>query len=114
MRRSIAVLLLVWLNACATVGEVSLPSFPEARTEYSYRILLPDGTSEAIVFWYYGEERREAMIYSSGIVQIRTGIIATEMYFARPGAYILTVYSQTPVGIQKQRFKYAVRQPFSP
>lgn len=102
-------LLLILLNACASLNEVTLPPFPETHTEYKYRILLPEGTTEAIVFWYYGAEVRERMIYSSGIVPIKTGIISTEMYFPQPGAYILSVYSQTKAGVKKQRFKYTVR-----
>lgn len=102
-------LLLILLNACTTLNEVTLTPFPVTHTEYNYRILLPEGATEAAIFWYYGDERREQMIYNSGIVPIQTGIISTEMYFARPGAYILTVYSQTKDGVKKQRYKYAVR-----
>jgi hypothetical protein len=101
--------LLILVNACASMSEVTLPPFPETHTEYEYRILLPEGTTEAVIFWYYGAERREQMIYTSGIVPIQTGIISTEMYFPQAGAYILTVHSQTKAGVKKQRFKYSVR-----
>lgn len=101
--------LLFVLNACTTLNEVTLPPFPDTHTEYNYRIVLPKGTTEAIVFWYYGTERREQMIYTSGLVPIRTGIISTEMYFPWAGSYILAVHSQTKSGVKKQRFKYAVR-----
>ena len=101
--------LLILLNACTTLNEVTLTPFPETQTDYNYRILLPEGTTEAIVFWYYGAERREQMIYTSGLVPIRTGIISTEMYFPWAGSYILAVHSQTARGVKKQRFKYAVR-----
>lgn len=98
------------LNACSSIPlEVTLPAFPEAHTEYSYRIMLPEGTTEAVIFWYYGIEQKDAIIYTSGVVPIRTGIISTEMYFPWRGAYILTVYAQTKSGIKKQRHKYAVR-----
>ena len=102
-------ILLILLNACASISEVTLTPFPEAQTEYKYRILLPEGTTETAIFWYYGDERKENIIYQSGIVPIKTGIVSTEMYFPQPGAYILTVYSQTKDGVKKQRYKYAVR-----
>ena len=105
----IIALLLILVNACTTLNEVTLTPFPETQTDYNYRILLPEGTTEAIVFWYYGAERREQMIYTSGLVQIKTGIISTEIYFPQAGTYILTVHSQTPKGVIKQRHKYAVR-----
>ena len=105
----ITALLLIVLNACATLNEVTLPAFPVTHTEYDYRIILPEGTTEAVVFWYYGAERREQMIYTSGLVPIRTGIISTEMYFPWAGSYILAVHSQTARVVKKQRFKYAVR-----
>lgn len=109
MKSTKLALLLIILNSCASLNEVTLPPFPETHTEYKYRILLPEGTTETAIFWYYGIERRENMIYKSGVVPIKTGIVETEMYFARPGAYILTTYSQTKVGVKKQRFKYTVR-----
>ena len=102
-------LLALLLVGCASISEVTLPPFPETHTEYEYRILLPEGTTEAVVYWYYGSERREQMIYTSGLVAIKTGVISTEMYFPQAGAYILTVHSQTKAGVKKQRFKYAVR-----
>ena len=102
-------LLALFLVGCASLSEVTLTPFPEAQTEYKYRILLPEGATETAIFWYYGDERRENIIYQSGVVPIKTGIVETEMYFARPGAYILTVYSQTKAGVKKQRYKYAVR-----
>jgi uncharacterized membrane protein len=105
----IIALLLILLNACATLNEVTLTPFPETHTEYNYRIILPESTTEAVVFWYYGAERREQMIYTSGIVPIKTGVISTEIYFPQSGTYILTVYSQTKAGVIKQRNKYAVR-----
>ena len=105
----ITALLLIVLNACTTLNEVTLTPFPETHTDYNYRILLPEGTTEAVVFWYYGAERREQMIYTSGLVPIRTGIISTEMYFPWAGSYILAVHSQTARVVKKQRFKYTVR-----
>jgi hypothetical protein len=101
--------LLFLLNACTTLNEVTLTPFPDTHTEYKYRILLPEGTTEAVIFWYYGTERKEAMIYTSGLVPIKTGVISTEMYFPQRGTYILTVHSQTSRGVKKQRHKYAVR-----
>jgi hypothetical protein len=109
MKSTKLVFLLILLNACTTLNEVTLPAFPVTHTEYDYRIILPEGTTEAVVFWYYGAERREQMIYTSGLVPIRTGIISTEMYFPWAGSYILAVHSQTARGVKKQRFKYAVR-----
>ena len=102
-------LLALLLVGCASLNEVTLPPFPETHTEYKYRILLPEGTTETAIFWYYGIERRENMIYRSGVVPIKTGIVETEMYFPQSGAYILTTYSQTKAGVKKQRFKYSVR-----
>ena len=102
-------LLLILFNACATLNEVTLTPFPETHTEYAYRILLPEGATETAIFWYYGVERKENIIYASGVVPIKTGIVSTEMYFPQPGAYILAVYSQTKAGVKKQRFKYTVR-----
>ena len=101
--------LLILLNACTTLNEVTLTPFPETQTDYNYRIVLPEGTTEAVVFWYYGAERREQMIYTSGLVPIKTGVISTEIYFPLAGTYILTVHSQTKAGVKKQRFKYSVR-----
>ena len=109
MKSAKLALLLILLNSCASLNEVTLPPFPETHTEYDYRILLPEGTTETAIFWYYGAEVREKMIYKSGVVPIKTGIVETEMYFDRPGAYILTTYSQTKAGVKKQRFKYTVR-----
>ncbi len=102
-------LIALFLVGCASLNEVTLPPFPETHTEYDYRILLPEGATETAIFWYYGVERRENIIYQSGVVPIKTGIVSTEMYFPQSGAYILTVYSQTKSGVKKQRFKYAVR-----
>ena len=105
----ITALLLILVNACTTLNEVTLTPFPETQIDYNYRIVLPEGTTEAVVFWYYGSERREQMIYTSGLVQIKTGVISTEIYFPQSGTYILTVHSQTKEGVIKQRHKYAVR-----
>jgi hypothetical protein len=49
------------------------------------------------------------MMYSSGFVQSRTGIIETDMHFPYPGRYILTVHASTPNGTVKQRFTYNAR-----
>jgi hypothetical protein len=66
MKSTKLVFLLILLNACTTLNEVTLPAFPVTHTEYDYRIILPEGTTEAVVFWYYGAERREQMILHFG------------------------------------------------
>jgi hypothetical protein len=98
--------------SCASSREVTLTPFPETGVDYTYHILLPNGTTGAVVFWYYGVERRENLIYTSGYVPIRTGILRTEAHFSKAGTHILVVMSQTPSGIQKIRYRYAVRQNF--
>ena len=105
-------LLLLLLTACASSREVTLTPFPQTEQEYTYHILLPKGTTGAMVYWYYGEERRENIIYASGYVPIQTGILRTEAYFPKQGTYILVVMSETPHGVSKIRYRYAVRQNF--
>lgn len=103
-------LALLLITACAPIRHtVSLPPFPETRTDYRYFIRLPHGSDACIIRWYYLEERASNMMYSSGFVQSRTGIIETDMHFPYPGRYILTVHASTPNGTVKQRFTYNAR-----
>lgn len=103
-------LLAVLLTSCATQRDITLTPFPETHTEYTYHILLPKGTTGAVIFWYHSVELRDNIIYSSGYVPIRHGVVRTEAYFPSEGTYILVVLCQTPSGIKKMRYRYAVRQ----
>jgi hypothetical protein len=106
-------LLITSISCVSTsIPEVTLTAFPETNTEYTYKIFLPEKTHSAVIFWYYNVERKENIIYQSGVVPINYGNITTEMYFSRPGAYILAIYAGTPQGIKKMRYKYAVRRQF--
>jgi hypothetical protein len=103
-------LALVLLTACAPIRHtVSLPPFPETRTDYRYFIRLPHGTESCVIRWYYLEERSTNLIYASSPISPRTGVIEKDMYFLHPGRYILTVYASTPQGAIKQRFTYNAR-----
>jgi len=107
-------LVFLLLTACAPIRHsVSLPSFPETRTDYRYFIRLPHGTEACVIRWYYLEERTENMIYTSPLVYPKTGVIETDMYFLHPGRYILTVHASTPQGAIKQRFTYNARNMFA-
>jgi hypothetical protein len=103
-------LVFLLLTACAPIRHsVSLPSFPETRTDYHYFIRLPYGTEAFVIRWYYLEERTENMVYTSPLIYPQTGVIETDMYFLHPGRYILTVHASTPNGAIKQRFTYNAR-----
>ena len=103
-------LVFLLLTACAPIRHsVSLPSFPETRTDYRYFIRLPHGTEACVIRWYYLEERTENMVYTSPLIYPTTGIIETDMHFAWQGRYILTVHASTPQGAIKQRFTYNAR-----
>ena len=107
-------LALVLLTACAPIRHtVSLPPFPETRTDYRYFIRLPHGTESCVIRWYYLEERSTNLIYASPVIYPRTGTIETDMHFAWQGRYILTVYASTPDGTIKQRFTYNARNKFA-
>jgi hypothetical protein len=111
--KKILLLLLLLLSACAPTREyVSLPPFPETNTDYRYFIRLSPQTHSAAIFWYYGEERKENLIYASGAVPIKTQTIETNMYFRYPGRYILVYYWETPYSTQKERKTYNVRQKY--
>jgi len=100
---------LLFLFGCVPgKGFVSLPNYPQAGVEYHYLIKMPISATEAVIFWYYGSETRQNLLYSSGAVRLRTTTIRTEMYFPVPGRYILVVYSQTASGICKDRVIYHV------
>ena len=100
-------MILLLIVSCAGPRQtVSLPPFPEVGVEYEYLIKLPVSATQATVMWYYGAETRAHMIYSSGLVNLKTTTIRTEMYFPRPGKYILVVLTQTAYGIHKDRMVY--------
>lgn len=103
-------LALALLTTCAPTRQtVSLPPFPETRTDYRYFIRLPHSTESCVIRWYYLEERTENMIYASPVVYPRTSVIETDMHFAWQGRYILTIHASTPDGVIKQRFTYNAR-----
>jgi hypothetical protein len=103
-------LALALLTACAPIRHtVSLPPFPETRTDYRYFIRLPHGTESCVIRWYYLEERASNLIYTSPVIHPTTGTIETDIYFAHQGRYILTVYASMPNGTIKQRFTYNAR-----
>lgn len=107
-------ILLLLLTACATPRQtVSLPTFPETGVEYEYLIKVPISTTQATIYWYLGAETRERMLYNSGLVNLKTSTIRTEMIFPVPGRYLLVVYAQTPDGVIKQRHIYNARPKFS-
>jgi hypothetical protein len=103
-------LALALLTACAPIRHtVSLTPFPATNTDYRYFIRLPHGTQSCIIRWYYLEERTTNMVYISPIVYPRTQTIETDMHFAHPGRYIMTIYIVTSDGVTKQRFTYNAR-----
>jgi len=103
-------LALVLLTACAPIRHtVSLPPFPETRTDYRYFIRLPIATESCVIRWYYLEERTSNMMYASPVIYPRTGVIETDMHFPYPGRYILTVHIVTKDKTIKQRFIYNAR-----
>jgi hypothetical protein len=107
-------ILLLFLTACATPRQtVSLPTFPEVGVEYEYLIKVPISSTQATIYWYLGAETREQMLYNSGLVNLKTSTIRTEMIFPVPGRYLLVVYAQTPDGVIKQRHIYNARAKFS-
>ena len=111
--KKILLLLLLLLSSCVPAREyVSLPQFPETNTDYRYFIQIPPYVHSASIFWYYGEERKENLIYTSGVVMIKTQTIETDMYFRYPGRYILVYYYESPYIIQKERKIYNVRQQY--
>lgn len=98
------------LTTCATPRQtVSLPRFPETRTDYRYFIRIPPATEAVVIRWYYLEERSENMIYASSHISPRTGVIETDMYFLHPGRYILTVHLTASGEAIKQRHIYNAR-----
>ena len=103
-------LALALMTACSPIRHtVSLPPFPETRTDYRYHIRIPYNTESCIIRWYYLEERTSNLIYVSPVIYPRTRTITTDMYFALSGRYILTVHAITPEGTVKQRFTYNAR-----
>ena len=109
MRRLIA--LLLFLTANTAIGQVvSLPNFPETG-EYEYKIVFPPKTTQVAIFWYYGWEERNRIIYESGLVNLRCCTLSTHMYFPRSGTYILTLWYENN-GLKVFRKKYTVRSPY--
>lgn len=112
--KSLVVTLLLILAGCAPTREyVSLPAFPETRTDYRYLIRVPPDTHSAAIFWYYQEERAHSLLYASGVVPIKTQTIETDMYFTRPGRYILVYYYESPYVSKKEKKVYNVRLKYS-
>lgn len=106
MKKLLLTLLLI-ITGCAPAREyVSLPTFPETEKDYRYFIRVPPDTHSVSIFWYYGKEARENLIYASGLVNLRTQVIETDMHFAYPGRYILVYYYQSPHTLRKERKIY--------
>jgi hypothetical protein len=102
--------ILLMLVGCTTQRQyISLPLFPETHTDYRYFIRIPYDTQSVVIYWYYGYEDRNRMLYSSGYVQTRTQTIETDMYFPTPGPYVLIYYCQTESGVKKYKQTYNVR-----
>lgn len=87
---------------------VGLPNFPNYDTEYHYTIKMPAGATHGAVLWYYGTEHRNNLIYNSGAFPVRYGVVRTEMYFPKPGRYVLVVLAQQGTRILKHRQTYKV------
>jgi hypothetical protein len=104
-------LLIFALLAVASVAlsQPTLTPFPEARKDYTYHIELPEGTTGIAIFWYYGMEANTHMIYRSGYKAVKCCVVETEMYFPRPGVYILTVWYDRYGKVEVMRRKYVVR-----
>lgn len=87
----------------------SLPNFPSTKTDYSYNLVFPPNTTEIVVIWYYGFERRENIIYNSGVRQINCCVVKTDMYFPMQGTYIQRVMWTKNRKVYTWRNKYTVR-----
>jgi len=107
----IKALLIFALLAVASVAlsQPTLTPFPETRKDYTYHIELPEGTTGIAIFWYYGMEANTHMIYRSGYKAVKCCVVETEMYFPRPGVYILTVWYDRYGKVEVMRRKYVVR-----
>jgi hypothetical protein len=105
-------LLIFALLAVASVAlsQPTLTPFPETRKDYIYHIELPEGTTGIAIFWYYGMEANTHMIYRSGYKAVKCCVVETEMYFPRPGVYILTVWYDRYGKVEAMRVKYTVRR----
>lgn len=109
--RKLITLLLLMLSGTPSLGQVvSLPNFPETG-EYEYKIVFPPNTKEVAIFWYYGWEERNRIIYESGVVNLKCCTLSTHMYFPRSGTYILTLWYENN-GLKVFRKKYTVRSPY--
>jgi hypothetical protein len=113
MKKLLLTLLLILAGCAPTREYVSLPAFPEMRTDYRYFIRVPPYTHSAAIFWYYGQERAQNLVYASGVVPIKTQTIETDMHFAYPGRYILVYYYESPYGSKKERKVFNVRLKYS-
>lgn len=103
-------IMLMLLVGCTTPRQyVSLPVFPITHTDYRYFIRIPPHTSAVIIRWYYVSNGVSRKIYSSGLFYPQTQTIETDMYFYRPGYWILTYYCQTPSGLKQYKQTYNVR-----
>ena len=112
--KSLFVTLLLILAGCVPTREyVSLPAFPETRTDYRYFIRVPPDTHSAAIFWYYREEKVQNLIYTSGVVPIKTQVIETDIHFAYPGRYILVYLYESPYVSRKEKKVYNVRLEYS-
>lgn len=107
-------IMLMLLVGCSTQKPiprqyVSLPPFPQSHTDYRYFIRIPPYTSAVIIRWYYEREEVSRMVYFSGLFNTQTQTIETDMYFYRPGYWILIYYCQTPSGLKQYKQTYNVR-----
>lgn len=101
---NLLLLLLSWLPS----SPPTLTAFPEPMIEYHYTFKTE--AKEIAIIWYYEVEVNTMMIYSSGVQQIRTGTVRTEMTFPWRGHYILVILEQYPGNrIHKYRYRYNVR-----
>ena len=110
-------LLFLFITSCVTlrtpnqVQDVTLTKIPTPQTDYTYHIKLVPSVREVAIFWYYRNESIANSIYRSGVVQIKHGIIETQMYFPWEGDYILVILTQTSDRRTHQihKFRYKVR-----
>jgi hypothetical protein len=104
-----ALLFLLLVGASPVMGQVvSLPNFPDTG-QYEYKIVFPRGTEEVSIFWYYGWEEKNRMVYESGVFNLKCCTLTTNMSFPVAGTYVLTIWYEND-GIKVFRKKYTVRR----
>jgi len=112
MFKYVKALLIICLLAIASVAlsQPTLTRFPDTGITYTYHIVLPEGTTGVAIFWYYGMKANTHMVYRSDYVAVKCCVIETQMYFAAPGAFILTVWYDRHGKVEVMRVKYTVRR----